>query len=57
MPAFRISHQHIVRLIKNIGAVTVRTVLFQIDILIHIRVHGIYVIFFIFFIKGIQNLL
>ena len=57
VPAFRIPHQHIVRLVQYVRAIPVGTVLFQINILIHVCIHCVYVILFIFFVEGVQNFL
>ena len=55
--AFGVAHEHVVRLVEHVGAVSVWAVLFQIDILIHVGVHGVDVVFRIPLVEGVQHLL
>ena len=57
MPALRIPHEHIVRLIQNVGSVPVGAVLFEVDVLIHVGVHRLHVVFGVPLVEGIQNFL
>ena len=57
MPALGIAHEHVVRLIEHVGAVSVRPVLLEVDILIHIGVDGVDVVRGIAFVEGVQHFL
>ena len=57
MPALRIPHEHIVGLIQNVGSVPVGAVLFEVDVLIHVGVHRLHVVFGVPLVEGIQNFL
>ena len=52
MSALGIAHQHVVGLVQNVGAVAVRAVLFEIDILVHVGVHRLDVVFLIRLVEG-----
>lgn len=57
MPALGVAHEHVVCLVEDVRPVPVRSVLLEVDVLVHVRVDRVDVVFRIPLVEGGEHLL